>query len=64
MAKRKYRNRRGNINQMNGIKMAINPSGKFKEACDAASIPPTRRQFSKWTRGMGLAYSMRNVKNE
>lgn len=28
----------------------------FKAACSEAGIPPSRRQVSKWSRGMGAAY--------
>lgn len=31
--------------------------GGFKEACDAASIPPTLRQLSKWNRKRGKAFT-------
>jgi hypothetical protein len=29
----------------------------FREACEAARIPPTTRQASKWRRKFGLAWS-------
>lgn len=38
------------------IKIIQKPDGKFKTACEEASIPCTARQWSKWQRGIGLAY--------
>ncbi len=35
-------------------------SPQFKEACEKAGIPATRRQASRFRRKLGLAYSHRN----
>ena len=32
---------------------------KFVNACEAAGIPPSRRQWRKWCRGAGLAFATR-----
>lgn len=33
-----------------------NPDSKFRQACNAVGIPPTKRQASKWMHKKGLAY--------
>jgi len=33
---------------------------KFKKACEAAGVPVTKRQASKWNNGKGKAYAFRN----
>lgn len=32
----------------------------FRKACDLAGVQPTKRQASKWRRGLGAAYSKKN----
>lgn len=38
------------------VKMYGDKSPQFEAACERAKIPPTRRQWKKWTNASGLAY--------
>lgn len=34
----------------------------FRDACEKAGIPPTKRQASKYRRGFGMAYNAKGTK--
>lgn len=43
-----------------GANQGTMASETFKKACEAAGVEPTKRQASKWNKGLGSAYAFKN----